>query len=212
MNTKLRKTLIAGAVAALVSGPTFAAGEARGEAVSDTETRQMSPQGTTAGQKGTTGARTDMDTSGARAETRAASSSALHAMTPSELEGKDVVDASGEEIGSVDKIVLESSSNKIFAVVSVGGVMGVGGNDVAVSLDDLSAGADEDTLRISSTKEQLEQRGDGDYDKERYVELDNDIPISEFSAFESKGASGADRPAAGRSGASAGTSSPAATQ
>jgi len=55
----------------------------------------------------------------------------------SRLVGSDVYDNNGSKIGAIDDIVLESPSHGAFAILSVGGFLGMGKHLVAVPFDDL---------------------------------------------------------------------------
>ncbi|SDB95125.1 PRC-barrel domain-containing protein [Paraburkholderia lycopersici] len=55
----------------------------------------------------------------------------------SKLVGSDVYDNSGSKIGAIDDIVLESPDEGAFAILSVGGFLGMGKHFVAVPFNDL---------------------------------------------------------------------------
>ncbi|MEX3825036.1 PRC-barrel domain-containing protein, partial [Paraburkholderia sp. BR14262] len=55
----------------------------------------------------------------------------------SKLVGSDVYDNSGSKIGAIDDIVLESPNQGAFAILSVGGFLGLGKHLVAVPFNDL---------------------------------------------------------------------------
>lgn len=55
----------------------------------------------------------------------------------SKLEGADVYDHSGSKIGTIDDIVLVPSSQGAFAILSVGGFLGMGKHLVAVPFNEL---------------------------------------------------------------------------
>jgi sporulation protein YlmC with PRC-barrel domain len=55
----------------------------------------------------------------------------------SKLVGSDVYDNSGSKIGAIDDIVLESPNEGAFAILSVGGFLGMGKHLVAVPFNDL---------------------------------------------------------------------------
>jgi putative membrane protein len=70
--------------------------------------------------------------------------------------GSRVVNAEGQEVGEIEDLVLDQ--NQIaYAVVSVGGFLGLGEKTVAVPLDDLQLGEGETYLMSSAAQEQLEQ-------------------------------------------------------
>ena len=167
MNAIFRKSLLAGAVAALAASPVLAGGEA----------------GKTHDQSGTYQhmERSETWKSDKHSRSEMGASSQVQAMTPSQLRGTEVVGPGGEEVGSVAAVVRSRQDKNIQAVISAGGVLGMGDREVAVPLDSLRY--DGEKLRISSTEEQLKARPE--YKSEQFVELEpTDQPISEFSAFE----------------------------
>lgn len=171
MNTKLQKTLVAGAFMALIAAPAWAA--------SDTsEYPAATPQAET-GQPGQS--ESPMDSApqmGTASE--AFSDNPIYSSTPDELRRVEVLDSEGNKVGRVKTVVLGPDHESAHAVVSVGGILGLGAREIIVSLDELRIV--DDKLKVSATREDLEARGD--YEPERYVELEPETPIREFSAFE----------------------------
>lgn len=154
MSARIRKSMMAGAIAALISAPVWAQGEA--------------------GSPGATGS------PGAGMSSQSASSP-LYSMTPQQLRRMEVVDATGENIGSVRSVVRSRDQENIQLVVSSGGFLGVGGKETTIPLDQVNLAGDK--IQLSSTKAELE--GQPEYQPEQYVELEPaDQPISDFAAFE----------------------------
>lgn len=74
-----------------------------------------------------------------------------------DVKGADVVGPDGEDVASLsDVLVVPDDGRIIGAVLNVGGVLGVGGKDVLVSWDDITVGADGETLTIAMTSDQLD--------------------------------------------------------
>ena len=184
MNARFRKSLIAGAVAAMVGAPAWAA---EGDA-------QRSP-GTTSGQsmeQGTTGSGA-AGRSGPQSSTMDASNP-LYSMTPQQLRRMDVVDATGEDIGRVQSVVRSRDQEDIQLVVSSGGFLGVGGREIAVPLNQATLIGDK--LHLSASRAELESRPQ--YQSDQYVELQPaDQPISDFAAFEPVPGQGTQQPGTG---------------
>ncbi|HEX2531569.1 MAG TPA: PRC-barrel domain-containing protein [Burkholderiaceae bacterium] len=83
--------------------------------------------------------------------------------------GTDVVDAQGKEIGEVKDIVLDRSSGRVaYAVVSFGGVMGVGDKYFAIPWSALKAGTDE-KLVLNVDKEKMKNAPG--FDKNRWPDM-----------------------------------------
>ncbi|MCK0507611.1 PRC-barrel domain-containing protein [Aromatoleum anaerobium] len=152
MSSIYRKSLLAGALAALVAVPMGAAADSYTEGQTK---HQMRSQMGASGQ--------------------------VQSMTPSQLRGTQVVDASGEQIGSVKTVVRSRQDENIHAVISAGGFLGVGDKEITVPLNRMRY--EDGKLRLSAGADELRARPE--YRPEQYVELrPMDQPISEFSALE----------------------------
>jgi hypothetical protein len=85
---------------------------------------------------------TSSSTQTGAAEAGTAEGSKLAAMSAADLEEKPVVNASGEEIGEIEKIVTDNSPQaKGYAVIEYGGMLGLGEKQVLVDLDQLTVSA-----------------------------------------------------------------------
>jgi sporulation protein YlmC with PRC-barrel domain len=100
----------------------------------------------------------------------------LPTMRVDQLEGTDVINEKGETIGDVDEIVRDKQTNELYAVVSVGGFLGIGEHDVAIPLRDMTKVGSKLAAPPGTTKEQLEQMPE--YQKGRYVELPDDQVVT----------------------------------
>src|SRR4051794_34655718 len=72
-----------------------------------------------------------------------------------QLTGTKVVNDKNEEIGKVEAVVREKGTNKVCAVVGVGGFLGIGRHDVTIALQDLALHGDRLAAPPGTTKEQL---------------------------------------------------------
>jgi hypothetical protein len=80
-------------------------------------------------------------------------------MMASALVGTTVYNAAGESVGDVNDIVLAADGSPFALVVGVGGFLGIGEKDVAVSFGALSVSTDADgklKLTLDTTKEELD--------------------------------------------------------
>jgi sporulation protein YlmC with PRC-barrel domain len=78
----------------------------------------------------------------------------------SNIIGANVKNAAGENVGKIDELVIDPQDARIkAAVVSVGGVLGIGAKSVAVPWDKVKMGsdADRDTVVVAMGKEEFEQ-------------------------------------------------------
>lgn len=190
MKLNMRTTLFAGAIAALLAGPISAATDTPKEAVQDqaptkSELGQPARDQPTAAQPMSETPRLDAAAAGSASAGSMIGDNPLYTRSADELDGVDVVDRTGDKVGDVKQIVLAPDRKSAHAVISVGGILGMGARDIMVSLDDLTPV--DDKLQMSGSKEQIESQPETP-DADQYVELEGDTPISgsivEFSAFE----------------------------
>jgi sporulation protein YlmC with PRC-barrel domain len=76
----------------------------------------------------------------------------------SDLIGAAVKSASGESIGEVEDLIVTSAANVTSAVISTGGVLGVGAKKVAIPYKELSIAPDGHALFLNLTEEELQAR------------------------------------------------------
>ncbi len=78
-----------------------------------------------------------------------------------DLIGSDLHGADGESIGRIDDFIIDRGSGSIaFAVVSTGGVLGMGGQQTAVPYQKLNWTPGEDRFQTNMTQEQLENQAE----------------------------------------------------
>jgi sporulation protein YlmC with PRC-barrel domain len=172
MSTKFRKTLLAGAIAALVSAPLWAQQEIPDAPGAAPQTESGQPMAAPP-------AGSQTEPYPAR-ETRGMSNP-LYSKTPSDLRRGEVIDATGEKVGTIKAVVSDPGHQDIHAVISSGGILGFRAKEILVSFDELQL-ADDNKVQVTATKQELQERSE--YVSGDYVELEADRPISEFSAFE----------------------------
>jgi putative membrane protein len=98
----------------------------------------------------------------------AAGQAATQAEQPVSLEevlGAEVVNAAGDEVGEIEDVVLDQNG-AYYAILSVGGFLGLGEKKVAVPLDQLELAEDQVYLMATASEEQLEQMPE--YDEQQY--------------------------------------------
>ncbi len=94
----------------------------------------------------------------------------------SDLEGRTLVTQDGEEIGEIDRVVRDTQENATYVVVSEGGFLGFGGDDMAYPLQDLQVRDDDGEVLLQSRSG---ERNADDFDDDRYEELDGDQRLGE---------------------------------
>jgi sporulation protein YlmC with PRC-barrel domain len=90
-------------------------------------------------------------------------------MSAEALIGKTVKNATNESVGKISDIYLDAAGNVKLVVVSVGGFLGVGSKDVAVSWNDMKFGRDGSAITVLTnwTKDSLKAMPD--YKDERRI-------------------------------------------
>jgi sporulation protein YlmC with PRC-barrel domain len=91
---------------------------------------------------------------------QAVTPSTMNEVYASKLIGASVKNAQGESLGKIDELIIDPHDAKIkAAVVSVGGVLGLGAKSVAIPWEKISmgTGTDHDTVVVAMGKEDLER-------------------------------------------------------
>lgn len=196
MNTRYRHTLLAGVAAALVAAPLLAAEDpTAAPAAQETPPDQMPMPATPMGQPsdptpmqsppmGMPSDRTPMQSApehvAPQAGTEAPIDHPLYAKNPKALYDQEVLDADNLPLGRISDIVSDRTGGRIYAVITSGGFLGLGTSKHAVPLDSLQLR--DGRIHLQATKDDLAVREE--YEEEGYLEVPEDRPISEFSAFE----------------------------
>lgn len=85
---------------------------------------------------------------------------AMNEVYASKLIGASVKNSQGDTLGKIDELVIDPHDARIkAAVVSVGGVLGIGAKSVAIPWNQLmmGSGSDRDAVVVAMGKEELEQ-------------------------------------------------------
>jgi sporulation protein YlmC with PRC-barrel domain len=189
MDINIRKAILAGAIAAVISAPTFAAEGVQYEgssAAPDKTESDMPMRGqSTSGNSMDRQQNMDHKSMGSTAKSQV-NDNPIYSRSAESLDDVEIVDVAGEKIGTIESVVLAKDRRSAHAVVTIGGTLGVGTRDILISLDELKTV--DDKLQMNITQKQLETRQE--YQSEQYVELEGDkaigAAISEFSAFETE--------------------------
>ena len=102
-------------------------------------------------------------------------------MTPEALSKMEVIGRDGKKLGKIEKVVSNRVNGQLYAVISSGGILGLGARETAVSLDTLQV--EGNRIHASATGDEL--AASKQYTPDMYTEVKpEDRPVSEFSAFE----------------------------
>lgn len=102
----------------------------------------------------------------------------LLGLTPNELKDMDVMGSDGERVGKIKDIVGSMTSNDSYAVVTQGGLMGIGAHVFVISLDELTHVNDD---QVSSEMNEATAESSPEYDSDNYAKMDADRPVFEYS-------------------------------
>jgi sporulation protein YlmC with PRC-barrel domain len=86
--------------------------------------------------------------------------SPLAELPASELLGREVVNEEGETVAEIVDMVKRSDGDEVFALLSVGGFLGIGEKEVVVPIDRLDVGADDQIVLSNATEQELENMPD----------------------------------------------------
>ncbi len=116
------------------------------------------------------------------------SSKRLMSMRVGDLLGMEVENSKDDDIGEVEKIVVDEQTNTLHAVVSVGGIMGIGDKKITMKLDDMQLRDDELVTQTSLSEDDLDNRPA--YSESAYRELSRDRVLGEYLSDKSTDRSG----------------------
>jgi hypothetical protein len=110
-----------------------------------------------------------------------------------DMTGMAVVNRQGKRMGDVDKVVRRNEDGQPYAVISVGGFLGIGDKNIAVALDELRL-KDEKVVLPDDLRTKAALEGESGWDRSKYKEIEAsqqiDMEQADFAAFESEGKSG----------------------
>jgi hypothetical protein len=150
---EIRKSLLSAAAAAaliVAAGGAYAAGDKDSMSSGSSSTNSTINQPSSASPAPTSPVPGDRDSAAGAQQMNSAQGDKV-STPPSFIVGKDVVNAQGDKIGTVEKI----EGNNV--IVSVGGFLGIGSHDVSVAWNQLSMSGtgDQAKLKTSLTKDEL---------------------------------------------------------
>lgn len=106
---------------------------------------------------------------------QAAQGNDLMGLQVSEIEGANVYSQENdEEIGDVERVVSDTQSNDIYIVISEGGFLGFGENEMGYPIDELEIRSDGE-LTVSSA----DIGESADFGSDQYEDLDSDLTLRE---------------------------------
>jgi sporulation protein YlmC with PRC-barrel domain len=105
-----------------------------------------------------------------------------YVMAADTLEGDDVINPGGEKLATLDKIMLDVQTGKIaYAVLSSGGVLGIGEKLRAVPWRALTLDAENECFILDVSKEELEQAPG--FDKDNWPSMADDSWAREVHTY-----------------------------
>jgi hypothetical protein len=83
--------------------------------------------------------------------------------------GKSLVNQQGEQLGKIERIVRSRQDQSLMAVVSSGGIFGIGGKQVVLPLNQLQLQGDQAVAQMPLTQEELQQMAE--YQPDQYEDV-----------------------------------------
>jgi hypothetical protein len=164
MNRSMRRTLLAGAIAALVASPTWVAAETHGSPGAGAEPPRYQTDRTGTGMDAPAvlrgGTETDMP--------EVLRSDSIFGLTADELRDLELVEITGETAGTITDVVKDDERDALYAVISVDG------EEKVVPVDRMHLV--DDAPRLADPLDDVAQ----EYDADRYSEVDADRPMREL--------------------------------
>lgn len=72
-----------------------------------------------------------------------------------DIRGRDVVDSGGEQIGTINALMIDETEGKVrFMVIESGGFLGLGADHSLIPIDAITD-IDDDTVRVDQTREKI---------------------------------------------------------
>ncbi|GHB09454.1 PRC-barrel domain-containing protein [Modicisalibacter luteus] len=102
----------------------------------------------------------------------------LMQMTASDLQGKQVVTQQGEELGEVGEISKSTQDNSLYAIVSVGGFLGLGEKEIALPLQEMNLEQDQLVMQTQRSKDQLKDSAN-EYNEQDYQPVEGNVTLSQ---------------------------------
>ncbi|MGR2739192.1 PRC-barrel domain-containing protein [Billgrantia sp. Q4P2] len=97
----------------------------------------------------------------------------------SELENRDLVNQDGEELGDIDRVVRDTQSNDTYVVVTEGGFLGFGEDEMAYPVENLEIRSEGEVVLQSQSGE----RSTEDFDQDDFEVLDEDEQLNEVQGM-----------------------------
>jgi sporulation protein YlmC with PRC-barrel domain len=101
--------------------------------------------------------------------------SRFYAMTPSDIIGLDIINERGESMGVVDDVVTDVQRNNVYALVSVGGFLGIGAREIVLPFEQIQVTSENELLIAGMTYNDLSQLPE--YEASSYRSVDPNRPI-----------------------------------
>lgn len=115
-------------------------------------------------------------------------SNTLMSMQVGDLEGRQVVNNNGQEIGEIEHVAKHTQNGKLYGVVTVGGFWGIGGDEIALPLDEMQLNNDQLVMQTNRGKDEIKQSAQ-EYNEGDYQELENGQSLKEATQSGGGGAS-----------------------
>lgn len=79
------------------------------------------------------------------------------AINPKDYDGKEVINSKGKMLGTVDKLVINNLDHTVYAIVGMGGILGMGKKNASIPIDQLQSKGNKLQLAAGITQDSLEK-------------------------------------------------------
>jgi sporulation protein YlmC with PRC-barrel domain len=149
--------------------PVMAAGQGGQEKAAQSSASGQSAQGQQQGAESKGSGSQQMQTGDSQSQQNAPTVAELR-QRADELIGRTVVNRDGADVGELSEIVLSKQKNQPHAVIEVGGLLGIGAKEVAISFDELQLG--QENITLMSQKSEQELKDMPAYEETQYTPLE----------------------------------------
>ena len=88
-----------------------------------------------------------------------------YTLRASDIIGANLENAKGEGVGEVDDLIVSRKDDKLMAIISVGGFLGIGDRLVSIPYEDLRIGKEADSIFLDASQSSLEKMPEFEYEE-----------------------------------------------
>lgn len=102
----------------------------------------------------------------------------LMTMQVDDLEGMQVVNNNGQEIGDIEHVAQHTQDNKLYGIVTVGGFWGIGAEEIALPLEEMQLQDDQLVMQTDRGEDEIKNSAE-QYNEDNYTQLESGQTLQE---------------------------------